>query len=88
MQRRACRPASGSARTKSSLAKCDSRIRGDPAVRSRYAASQQHSRSTARLRLRPLRPDDLDALIKVEGDPATNQHRPAGPPTDDEVVAA
>ncbi len=30
----------------------------------------------------------LDALIKVEGDPATNQHRPAGPPTDDEVVAA
>lgn len=46
------------------------------------------TRSIARLRLRPLRPNDLDALIKVEGDPATNQHRPAGPPTDDEVVAA
>lgn len=42
-------------------------------------------RGTANLRLRPLRPGDLDALIEVEGDPATNEHRPAGPPTDSEV---
>jgi len=42
-------------------------------------------RSTANLRLRPLRPDDLYALIKVEVDPATNEHRPASPPTDNEV---
>lgn len=35
--------------------------------------------------MRPLRPDDLETLIQVEGDPATNQHRPAGPPTNDEV---
>jgi ribosomal-protein-alanine N-acetyltransferase len=42
-------------------------------------------RHTANLRLRPLRSDDLDALIEVEGDPATNEHRPGGPPTDSEV---
>ena len=42
-------------------------------------------RSTPRLRLRPLRLDDLEALCAVETDPATNRHRPAGPPTRDEV---
>ena len=42
-------------------------------------------RSTASLRLRPVRFDDLDALVEVEGDPATNQHSPTDPPTSAEV---
>ncbi|HET9111550.1 MAG TPA: GNAT family N-acetyltransferase [Ktedonobacterales bacterium] len=37
---------------------------------------------TERLVLRRLRPDDGPALFAIDGDPATNQHNPAGPARD------
>lgn len=38
-------------------------------------------RSTSRLILRPPRPDDLDSLFAIYGDPATHQFNPSGPLT-------
>ncbi len=42
-------------------------------------------RRTDRLTLRPLEDRDLDELIAIETDPATNAHRPSGPPSREEV---
>lgn len=39
-------------------------------------------RSTARLSLRPPRPDDLASLFAIYGDPATHQFNPSGPLAD------
>jgi [ribosomal protein S5]-alanine N-acetyltransferase len=38
--------------------------------------------STARLILRRPRPDDLDAVFRIHGDPRTNVHNPDGPQRD------
>ncbi len=43
-------------------------------------------RRTARLTLRPLVERDLDALVAIETDAATNAHRPGGPPSREDVA--
>ena len=44
-------------------------------------------RATARLRLRPILEDDLDTLVEIHADPATNAHAPDGPPSPEQARA-
>lgn len=47
--------------------------------------SEVGTRSTRRLRLRTVTPEDLPAVLAIETDPMTNQHRPGGPPSAEDV---
>jgi RimJ/RimL family protein N-acetyltransferase len=44
-------------------------------------ATPVEARRTARLHLRRLVPDDLAAVVVIDSDPRTNEHRPGGAPT-------
>lgn len=43
------------------------------------------SRVTTNLRLQAVTLDDLPAVLAIEADPATNKHRPGGPPSAEDV---